>query len=256
MIREQIRFQGSEGRRLAGLLSAPSSGVKGWFLASHCFTCNKNYKVLNALARVLNARGYGVLRYDCAGLGESEGAFEDTNFTTNLDDMQGAVAYLRERFGGPDFLLGHSLGGSAALGTARHIPSLKGVVTIGTSFEPARLKRLFHKHQEALAAGPEQTVSVRVAGRDMPFKKQFVDDLERHNLENEIAKLRVPLLIIHSRSDEITPFENAERIFAAAPGPKRLVTLEDVDHLVSDRAEAESVGGLIADWADEIAKAG
>jgi hypothetical protein len=41
----------------------------------------------------------------------------------------------------------------------------------------------------------------------------------------KIARLKAPLLIMHSPADEIVPFAQAQRLFAAAPQPKTLVRL-------------------------------
>ena len=43
------------------------------------------------------------------------------------------------------------------------------------------------------------------------------------------GSVKAPLLSLHSRQDEIVPFSHAERLFAAAPGPKKLVELRG-DH--------------------------
>ena len=55
--------------------------------------------------------GFGVLRFDFTGLGASEGEFANTNFSSNVDDIVAAAAWLREQHQAPQLLIGHSLGG-------------------------------------------------------------------------------------------------------------------------------------------------
>jgi fermentation-respiration switch protein FrsA (DUF1100 family) len=51
----------------------------------------------------------------------------------------------------------------------------------------------------------------------------------RYDTLSKIGSVKVPLLSLHSREDEIVPFSQAEQVFAAAPGPKKLVEIRG-DH--------------------------
>ena len=58
---------------------------------AHCFTCTKNLRAITNIARALTKEGFGILRFDFTGLGDSEGDFSDTNFTTNITDLIAAA---------------------------------------------------------------------------------------------------------------------------------------------------------------------
>ncbi len=60
----------------------------------------------------------GVLRFDFAGLGNSEGDFGTTNFSTNQVDLLSAVRFMEESGQAPQLLIGHSFGGAAAMSVA------------------------------------------------------------------------------------------------------------------------------------------
>ena len=66
-------------------------------LFAHCFTCSKNIKAIAHISRALTREGIAVLRFDFTGLGESEGDFSDTNFSSNVDDLIRAAAFLKSR---------------------------------------------------------------------------------------------------------------------------------------------------------------
>lgn len=249
-ISKKVSFESSGGYPLAALASYPDRDepLKGWCLFAHCFTCHKNYKVIAAISRILNDEGFGVFRFDFGGLGDSGGRFEDTNLSSNIEDVHDAARFMAAEFAAPDILIGHSLGGSAVLSAANAIPTVKGVVTIASSFDPRRLQRLFTEHSEAMADDPEQVFNVMVSDRKMPFKQQFLDDLAGHDLESCIQSLGVPLLILHSPQDKTTPIENGEKIFAAARHPKSFVALDGAGHLLAERDMAAYAGQVIALW--------
>ena len=73
-----------------------------------------------------------MLRFDFTGLGESEGDFADTDFSSNVQDLVDAAAYLKTAHQAPKILVGHSLGGTAMLAAAPYIGSAVAVATIGT----------------------------------------------------------------------------------------------------------------------------
>jgi putative redox protein len=88
-----------------------------------------------------------------------------------------------------------------------------------------------------------------LAGRPFVVRKSFVDDLARHNLASRIALLRIPLLVLHSPLDATVGIENAARIFAVAKHPKSFISLDNADHLLTRRADADYAAAMIATWA-------
>ena len=84
----KIQFLNRQGHNLSGLLETPLQGSpKAYLLFAHCFTCSKNLNAVTRIGRTLVAQGFGVLRFDFTGLGESEGDFADTNFSSNVDEV-------------------------------------------------------------------------------------------------------------------------------------------------------------------------
>ena len=99
-------------------------------LFAHCFTCSKDYKGVARVSRALAAEGVAVLRFDFTGLGESEGDFADTTFSSNVADLVAAADFMDRELEAPKILIGHSLGGAAVLQAAARIPSATAVATI------------------------------------------------------------------------------------------------------------------------------
>ena len=244
----KLQFQGSQGNLLSAQLDLPVDGrPMAYALFAHCFTCTKNLKAVAYISRALTRQRIGVLRFDFTGLGESEGDFADTNFSSNVGDLVAAARFLEADYEAPRILIGHSLGGAAVLQAAAKIPACRAVATIGAPADPLHVKRLLNDHTGAIAEKGEATVTLE--GRDFKIKQQFLDDLALPRMTATIKNLKKALLIFHSPVDQIVGIENAAGIFQAARHPKSFVSLDRADHLLADPADAEYVGTVTAAWA-------
>ena len=245
---DRLQFPGASGGLLTARLERPAAEPAAYALFAHCFTCSKDYKAVVRISRLLADRGIAVLRFDFTGLGESEGEFSDSNFSTNLGDFVAAADFLRREYDPPQLLIGHSLGGTAALAAAGRIPETQAVVTIAAPCGTHHLKNLLETKAPDLAAAGEAEVDI--AGRTIRIKRQLLDDLENHAVAEHIAHLGKPLMVFHSPDDRILPIEHAHRIFEAASHPKSFVSLDGADHLLLRREEdARYVGDVLASWA-------
>ena len=247
---EKVYFTNQEGLQLSGQLQKPvGQKIKAYALFAHCFTCGKDLKAVRNLSESLNQKNIAVLRFDFSGLGQSEGDFASTNFSTNINDLLSAAQFMAENNMAPEILIGHSLGGSAVLMVADKIPSVKAVATIGAPSEAEHVKHLFQPHLSTILE--EGDAEVNIGGRPFVIKKQFLHDLEGHAVQKSISKWRKRgLLVMHSPQDTIVGIENAREIYEAAHHPKSYISLDGADHLLSKSADSEYVGLLIASWAN------
>ncbi|MBV8200317.1 MAG: OsmC family protein [Acidobacteria bacterium] len=248
MARENVGFPGSSGARLAGRLETPDGAPAAYALFAHCFTCSKDLKAAGGVCRELLARGIAVLRFDFTGLGESGGDFAATNFSSNVLDLVAAADFLRRERQAPALLVGHSLGGTAMLAAAPHIPEAAAVATLGAPSDTGLLRA---KLAARLPQGAgEAAVELDLGGtRPFPISRQLLDDLAGDHLRGVLAALGRPLLIFHSPVDRIVGVEHAERLFLAARHPKSFVSLGAADHLLSDPRDAAHAGAVLAAWA-------
>ena len=247
MQNRRIQFTNHAGHELAGLLDSPAGGARAWALFAHCFTCSKNLKAATHIVQALNDAGIGVMRFDFTGLGQSEGDFADTSFSSNVSDLVDAARWLEKEYVAPAILLGHSLGGTAVLRAARDIPSAVAVATIGSPAEPAHVKHLFGDSLDELER--EGSAEVDIGGRPFRVKKAFVEDLEDHDLLGEVGQLHRSLLVMHAPLDAIVEIDNASALFVAAKHPKSFVSLDDADHLLSRPEDSHYAGAVLAAWA-------
>ena len=245
---QKVTFQNREGQNLVGRLELPvNRHPHNFVIFAHCFTCTKNLSAVRNIGKALTSNGFGVLRFDFTGLGESKGDFENTNFSGNVEDLIAAADYLKENYSAPTLLVGHSLGGTAVIFAAAQIPSIKALSTIGAPSHPMHVQKLLKSGLEEIEANGKAVVNL--SGRDFTIKKQFLDDLETQPLTKILNGLRKPLLILHSPQDDTVGIKNAEEIYVAAHHPKSFVSLDGADHLLSSKADSQYAGEVISGWA-------
>lgn len=250
-MQENVRFENRGGVTLAGVLHTPDAGApRAWALFAHCFTCTKNLKAAVNIAEALCGEGIAVLRFDFTGLGQSEGEFADTHFSSNVDDLVSAAAFLERDYEAPDVLVGHSLGGTAVLAAAPQIPSARAVSTIGSPAEPEHVLNLLQDDLESIDKNGE--ASVKLAGRPFRIRKDFVDDVRSRSISQGVRKLRKALLIMHSPVDQQVAVEEASRLYQSAMHPKSFISLDDADHLLSRERDSRYAGHVLAAWASRF----
>ena len=241
-------FPNADGHLLAGRLDLPPLGKpRAYALFSHCFTCSKELIAVHNISTALTEAGIAVFRFDFPGLGKSEGAFSETTFTSNVDDLYRAALFLEEIGEAPEIIIGHSLGGAAAIRAGSLIDSVRIVATIGAPADPTHVTHLLSSKRDEIESEGSATVSI--AKRDFLIKKEFIDDLESVSMEEATRRLGKALLIFHSPVDETVGIDNAASIYGRALHPKSFISLDGADHLLSNPEDSRYVGHTIAAWA-------
>ncbi len=250
---EKITFAGAAGHELAARLDRPVGPVAAYALFAHCFTCSKDVFAAARISAALAERGIAVLRFDFTGLGHSGGEFANTGFSSNVADLVAAAEFLRSHERAPTVLIGHSLGGAAALAAAGRMPELRAVVTINAPSDPAHVLAHFGDARQEIARNG--AADVTIGGRSFTITRDFVEDLHEQRLLDGVRELRRALLILHAPHDPIVAIDNASRIFQAARHPKSFVSLDDADHLLTRREDAVYVADVVAAWASRYVEA-
>lgn len=243
----RINFKNRDGNELSGRLELPiEDQAQAFVIFAHCFTCNTNLTAVRNISRALTTEGLGVLLFDFTGLGESAGDFSETNFSSNIADLEDASAWLADKHDTDQFLLGHSLGGAAVLAAAGKLDRVRAAITIAAPFDPFHVSNLFREDIDRIKK--DGKAEVQIGGRPFQLSHSFIEDLKAQDPEKTISDLRKPLLVLHSPQDNIVGIKNAAKIYNAAIHPKNFLSLDGADHLMSKKEDSLYAGKMIAHW--------
>ena len=247
MKKTELFIKNKNGESLAAQLITPMNGrINSIAIFAHCFTCSSSLAVVRNISSELTNQGISVLDFDFTGLGHSEGDFSETTFSNNISDIVAVNEFLTENYIAPTILIGHSLGGAAVIIAANLLSNIQAVVSIAAPSYVKHVTKLFGGLEDAINKNGEAVLSI--GGRPFKIKKQFIDDLEAHNLEDEVKLLHKPLLLMHSPQDLIVGIENAASLYHKAHHPKSFISLDGADHLISDKKDAFYVAEVISSW--------
>ncbi len=246
--KKSVNFKGAFGDTLSGKIDWPDTDLRGWVLFAHGFSIGKDLKPIRTISRTLVEVGFGMLRFDFTGLGDSGGNFSDTNFSSNVKDILAAADFLRTHYAAPSIVIGHSFGGTAALQAVHDIAECRAIATIGA---PCDTHHIIHQFEGKLEEIEEEgEAKVLLAGRPFVIKEQFLKDVANQNMDKAIKTLDRALMIFHSPQDKVVGIKNASRIYKLARHPKSFVSLDGADHLLLKNPEdAQYVAHVLAAWA-------
>jgi len=242
----KVNFTGSHHNQLAGRLELPAGEPQAFIIFSHCFTCTKEILTAYRSSRMLAQQGYAVLRYDFAGLGDSEGDFANCNFSTTVEDCLAAVRFLGKNYQPPQVLIGHSLGGTTSLAAAVDADSIKKVVTIAAPSQPAHVLHHFDHALTLLEQGI--AASFEVAGKFYDIKPQFVSDVRRWDMRQVLTRLDKPALLFSVENDALVSENDAAEIKQWCHAEATIIRLQHTDHLLSDKPSNAKLVKRIVAW--------
>ena len=243
----RVSFDNERGETLVGIMDWPATEPRAFAQFAHCFTCTKDLKAIVRISRGLAELGICVLRFDFTGLGESQGDFSYTNFSTQCQDVLAAANYLAMEFSGPHLLIGHSMGGTATAVSANQIANAKAVVTIASPSSTQRLAGYLESSNSEIKTKGQGTVTI--GGVPYLLRSQLLDDLRKQDIPQRIGELRLPILMFHSPADQTLPYDWGLKMFESATSAKSFVTLEGADHLlVNQPDDVHFVSSMISCW--------
>jgi fermentation-respiration switch protein FrsA (DUF1100 family) len=195
---ESVSLETADGKRLSAWW-VPSESPRGVLLFCHGNAGNISDRL--GFIRFFNRLGLSVFIFDYRGYGKSSGSPSEQGIYRDTEAAWNYLEQIRRVDPQKIVVFGRSLGGSiAAWISQRHRP---GALILESAF-----------------------TSLRGAARDsLPgfFVSLFVPD--QYPTIRHLATVQCPVLIIHSRDDEIIPFYHGEALFGTARGPKELVAI-------------------------------
>ncbi|MGR3810629.1 bifunctional alpha/beta hydrolase/OsmC family protein [Jiulongibacter sp. NS-SX5] len=245
----KLKILNSKGVELNAALELPANQKpKAFAIFAHCFTCSSDLSAVRNISRAMANDGLGVIRFDFTGLGQSKGEFKDSSFSANVQDLLDVALFMENKLQAPSLLVGHSLGGAAAIIAGHKLDHVKAIATIGSPSETSHVEHLFESARETLK--DQEETEIKIAGRKFLIDKEFLEDLDKKSVKYTLKELRKPILVMHSPQDTIVNIDHARSIYEHAFHPKSFISLDGADHLLTEKSDSVYAGQMIANWVD------
>ena len=195
---ETVRLTAGDGTRLHAWF-IPAADARGTLLFNHGNAGNIAHR-LDSIS-LFHSLGLNILIFDYRGFGESEGKPSEKG--TYLDAQAAWDYLLEERRIPPEeiIIFGRSLGAAIAAELASQQPSA-GVIL-----------------ESAFTSVPDMAASI------YPWLPVRLLSRYRYNNLDKVERITSPLLVVHSREDDIIPYAHGEQLFAIANEPKQFLEL-------------------------------
>jgi len=200
---EEVELRAEDGVRLHGWF-LPVKGSRLTVLVCHGNGGNVSHR-LDRVLLMQSRLNVDTLLFDYRGYGKSEGSPDEQG---TYRDARAAYRWLVAHGHGPErvVLFGESLGSAVALQLALEVE--------------ARALML----ESPFASVPEMARAVYPFLPLWPFVRTRYDNVAK------VARLRMPLLVLHGERDEVVPFAQGRRVFDKAPEPKRFFAIPGASH--------------------------
>jgi acylglycerol lipase len=232
------------------------------------------------VADSMTKAGYHFIGFDLRGHGLSEGKRGHTpNYDYILDDVTLFLDKSNQFFDPalPNFLYGHSLGGSIVLNYVLRRPNdLAGVIStdpsLGLAFEPSKIKLFLGKMMANLMPkfSMNNELEVEALARDAAVVQTYRDDILVHDrlsakLVMELldsgqyaldhtAEWEIPLLLMHGTADRISSIQASQQFAEKAGENVTLRLWEGYYHEVHNDIGKEKVIAAMIEWLNEETK--
>lgn len=195
---ESISFKTEDRVKLSGWF-IPSEGASDVILFFHGNAGNISHRLESI--QIFHRLGLNVFIFDYRGYGQSDGRPSEIG---TYRDAEAAWQYLvKERQVSPNRIIvfGRSLGGAVAAWLAhKHTP---GALVLESGF----------------------TSIPEIAAKLYPYLPVRLLSRYKYNTAEYLDEVDCPVLIVHSREDEIMPFSHGQQLFERARGPKEFLEI-------------------------------
>ena len=253
---------------------APEVDPKGVIVFLHGLT--EHSGCYTRVSRIIASHNYAVSLFDIRGHGKSDGplVFLDS-FDDYLDDLSVFFDSVKKRFPQkPLFLLGQGMGGLiSALYIVEKKPEARGLILSAPPLNirevmPWFLKKTFWAFGILFPRWPLVKISPDELSKDLDVLQELDrDPLVYHGkiynrtwleliraskaVKERCSEIQIPVLILHSREDQITGFEAGQEMYAKiGSNDKTLKLYEGLSHLLLLETEDKRVVKDIIQWMD------
>lgn len=235
-------IRNAEAQRLDATFHEGRPGRRDLVVLGHGVTANKDRPFLVALSEALSAAGLASLRISFSGNGGSEGRFEDSTITKEVDDL-GAV--LDRLDGWRTSYVGHSMGAAVGVLRAAIDPRITALVSLAGMVH-------CQDFAERKFGAQEPGASFMWDKPECPLSAAYMADMRKIGSVLPLGpRITVPWLLVHGTADTVVPMTDATDILGSTEETAEFVAIEGADHVFSGDATARMVE-VVVPWLDAV----
>lgn len=212
----------------------------GLVVLGHGVTGNKDRPFVVALAEALAAAGHTALRFSFSGNGDSDGQFQDSTISKEVEDLGAVLDAVGDR---PICYIGHSMGGAVGVLRAADDDRINWLVSLaGMVHTQAFAEREF--------SDQEPDSGFMWEDEDCPLSSTYTDDMAAiDSVVDRGGDVLVPWLLVHGGDDDVVPLQDSKDIVEKA-ARATLTELPGADHVFSDAGTAPMIEAVVT-WVSE-----
>jgi len=231
----KVHFYNNKNKKLVGILE--ESNKENIVILCHGLGGDKNSGTIQLLRNHLSENQFSVLTFDFTGNGESEGEFSEGNYTQEIDDLGKAIDFVKALGYNKITLMGHSMGGAVSILRTSKDSRINCLISIASPGESSRFRKKFVSTEEKKKQlDNEGYVLIK---NNKKITKEFIEDIERHNVINSLKEIKIPFLIMQGDKDETVPVQTAKDIYENANEPKEIKIISNANHFFGDNTETK-----------------
>jgi alpha-beta hydrolase superfamily lysophospholipase len=244
---EKIFVKTSDGVKICVIWTPAKEKSEKAVVLAHGITVTKEEDgMFTDLAKLLSENGFGVVRFDFRGHGESEGKQEDMTIAGELSDMDAIVGEAQKKGYKKIGLVGASFGGGiSTLFTSRN----PGTIAALCLWNPClNYEHIFIKpitpwlsgESERIQKGLEANGYAEIGSRNYKMGKKLFDQMKGIFPYQELENIGIPVQFIHGLKDRYVPFSDSKDAFETYNGTKSFIDLPEADHGLDNNPEVKS----------------
>lgn len=233
-------IENKKGERIDYTFHYGSDRNRYLFIVGHGVTGNKDHRIVTTLSEKIAHEGMSVLRFSFTGNGDSEGSFEESTISKEIEDLQSILSSATERGWRPIYA-GHSMGAAVGVLTASIDSRIQLLVSLAGIVETEGFcKAEFGKVTpgEGFMWGDSRC----------PLSQEFVNDMKQiKSVLPRAAGIDIPWLLIHGTRDEVVSLNHSHSLILNFESSREFVEIDGADHLFSGEA-ISLVTDSVVDW--------
>jgi len=263
----KLSFKTTDGSTLIGILEDPPeySSSRGRnpppvVLFLHGLYQHKNVSFLREFGtKIPRDVGFSTFRFDCRGLGESEGKTVYAPHLNHLRDLESAIVFLEDELKRRVVaILGYSAGGNVALLAASHprFKHVKNIAMISSRFDMSGIRDTLSKEEKdcLLGRGDEFVFTFSRRGKKQSIRIGYPDLIQFESIDNIKTCACFPhttrVFLSHGNIDTRVPIRDLDS-FALHLGRRSPITkiiIPDANHGYDDKKARQLLYQSWCDW--------